>query len=71
MKLETYLQTQSIKHSDFAEKLGVSQVTVTRYANGKRKPSLAMALKIEGLTKKKVRVSDWFDLPQPEQAVAS
>lgn len=61
MKLETYLTGKNIKHSDFAETLGVTQVTVTRYANGTRRPSLAMALKIEDVTKKKVRVSDWYE----------
>lgn len=59
MKLKTYLSTTGTSHSAFAEKLGVSQVTVTRYANGERSPSLKMALKIEDLTKRKVKVSDW------------
>lgn len=62
MKLEQYLSDKDIKHSDFADTLGVSQVTVTRYANGKRRPSLKMALKIEEVTKRKVRVSDWYEL---------
>lgn len=64
MKLKSYLSDKNIKHSDFAEKLGVSQVTVTRYANGKRTPSLGMARRIEDITKRKVRVSDWYDLPE-------
>jgi transcriptional regulator with XRE-family HTH domain len=68
MKLETYLTTKKIRHADFAKELGVTQVTVSRYANGARKPSLAMALKIEDLTKKKVRVSDWFDIPEEVSA---
>lgn len=71
MKLETYLSDRKIKHSDFAEKLGVSQVTVTRYVNGNRTPSLSMALKIEELTKRKVRVSDWYDLSEPTQIEAA
>lgn len=62
MKLAEYFKSKNIKHTDFAETLGVSQVTVTRYANGKRTPSLEMALRIEDLTKKKVRVSDWYDM---------
>lgn len=70
MKLEMYLSDKNIKHSDFAEKLGVSQVTVTRYVNGKRTPSLSMALRIEDLTKKKVRVSDWYEFPEAQAEAA-
>jgi transcriptional regulator with XRE-family HTH domain len=64
MKLKSYLSDKNIKHSDFAEKLGVSQVTVTRYVNGKRTPSLGMARRIEDLTKRKVRISDWYDMQE-------
>lgn len=62
MKLETYLSDKKITRSDFAKTLGVSQVTVTRYVNGDRRPSLKMALIIEDVTKRKVRVSDWYEL---------
>ena len=68
MKLKTYLSSKSIKHEEFAADLGVSQVTVTRYVNGTRTPSLSMALKIEDLTKRKVRVSDWFDATPVSEA---
>jgi transcriptional regulator with XRE-family HTH domain len=71
MKLKEYLSTKKIKHTDFAADLGVSQVTVTRYVNGERKPSLSMALKIEDITKRKVRVSDWFDVSGSEQTEAA
>jgi transcriptional regulator with XRE-family HTH domain len=67
MKLKEYLTTKNIGHTDFAADLGVSQVTVTRYANGKRKPSLAMALKIEEVTKRKVKVSDWYEMAEAAQ----
>lgn len=67
MKLAEYFKSKNITHTDFAKTLGVSQVTVTRYANEKRKPSLAMALKIEDLTKRKVRVSDWYEMAEAAQ----
>lgn len=70
MKLETYLTTLGISHTAFAEKLGVTQVTVTRYANGQRRPSLKAALKIEELTKRKVRVSDWYEVEQGGETAA-
>lgn len=59
MELKKYLETKKISHTKFAEELGVSQATVTRYVNGNRKPSLRQAFKIQEMTNNKVRVGDW------------
>jgi len=59
-KFKTYLTDQKIKHHEFAELIGTTQATVTRYVNGDRRPSVSTALKIEKVTKGKVKVSDWY-----------
>ena len=61
MDLKNYLTNLKMTHSEFADKLGVSQVTVTRYVNSTRKPSMDMAFKIQKLTKRKVKIEDWFE----------
>lgn len=60
MELKNYLESKKISHTKFAEELGVSQVTVTRYVNGNRKPSMRQAFKIQEITNNKVKVGDWF-----------
>lgn len=72
MTLDDFLKAEpKLSHAAFGQKIGVSQATVTRYANGKRKPSLAMALKIEEVTRRKVKVSDWLsDAAEREGASA-
>lgn len=59
-KLEHYLKAREIKHHEFAALIGTTQATVTRYVNGDRRPSVSTALKIEKVTKGKVKVSDWY-----------
>lgn len=60
MTLAEYLRTADLTHSAFAEKLGVSQVTVHRWVNGKRFPDKETILKIEDVTGRMVRPADWF-----------
>lgn len=60
MKLGTYLTERKIKHADFATLIEVTQATVTRYANGDRRPDMKMIARIERATKGKVKVSDWY-----------
>lgn len=60
MKIETYLKSKSMTHAEFAEVIGTSQPTVTRYVNGDRRPSIEMIDKIEKITKGKVKMRDWF-----------
>jgi transcriptional regulator with XRE-family HTH domain len=60
MTLSEYLHTADLTHSAFAEKLGVSQVTVHRWVNGKRFPDRDTILRIENVTGRMVRPADWF-----------
>lgn len=64
MTLSEYLDKTGTSASAFARKLGVSQVTVTRYVNRKRFPDKDTILRIEKLTDDMVRPADWF-VPAP------
>lgn len=69
MKLGTYLEIKSISHADFASMIETTQASVTRYVNGKRRPSIEMIDKISKVTRGKVRMHDWFkDVPEQEAA---
>jgi DNA-binding transcriptional regulator YdaS (Cro superfamily) len=50
-ELRAYLSMHGLTASAFAEMIGTSQPTVTRLLNGKRKPSPALALRIEKKTR--------------------
>jgi transcriptional regulator with XRE-family HTH domain len=60
MKLGTYLETHSISHSEFGRKMKVSQATISRYVAEERRPSLAMAKKIQDATGNMVPLAEWF-----------
>ena len=62
MTLEQYLSRPNNKtlHSAFAERVGVSQVTITRYVRSERFPSPEMIDKIFEATGGKVKVADWY-----------
>lgn len=60
MKLKTYLKKHGISHSEFGKKLNVSQATISRYVAAERRPSLAMAKKIEDATDRLVPLAEWF-----------
>lgn len=59
MQLSDYLAKHGITHAAFAERLGVSQGTVTRYVNGDRIPRPEHLVRIKDLTRGKVTVSDF------------
>ena len=59
MTLDTWLKQQGLLQKVFAERLEVSVATISMLRNGRRKPSPALALRIEKLTKNKVKVEDW------------
>lgn len=68
MKLETYLKTKAISHAEFASLIGTTQTSVTRYVNGKRRPSIEMIDMIDRITKGKVKMRDWFkEVPEGVQ----
>lgn len=60
MTLADYLRTAKTSEADFATSLGVTQVTVNRYLNGKRFPDKETILRIETITSGKVRPADWY-----------
>jgi predicted transcriptional regulator len=61
MKLAQYLSNKRIPQSDFANRIGVTQVAVSRYVTGLRTPSLDLILKIERATKGAVKPKDWAE----------
>lgn len=68
MKLETYLKTKPMTHTEFASLIGTTQVSVSRYVSGERRPSIEMIDKIEKATKGKVKMRDWFkEIPEAAQ----
>lgn len=68
MDLKTYLTNHRLTEAAFAEKLGVSQVTVNRYVLDKRFPSPEMIQRIAAVTGGKVKASDWY--PRRPMAVS-
>ena len=45
-KVKALLEERGMSQRDFARKLGATEVTVSRYVNGKREPRIATILKI-------------------------
>ena len=71
MTLADYLSRQpNTTHRDFAERLDVSQVTVTRYATRKRIPRPTHLIKIYEITGGLVTPNDFFDLPDTSKEAA-
>lgn len=66
MNLKLYLESNHLTEAAFAERLGVSQVTVNRYILDKRFPSPDMIQRIAAVTGGKVKASDWY----PRRAMA-
>jgi transcriptional regulator with XRE-family HTH domain len=61
MKLTDYLAAQKLSHAAFAERIGVSQAAVTRYARGARFPHRGILAKIKDATGGAVTFSDFLD----------
>lgn len=59
MKLAKYLSDKEIPQAEFAKKIGVTQVAVSRYAQELRTPSLHTIWAIEKATKGAVTAKDW------------
>ncbi|SFL17903.1 helix-turn-helix domain-containing protein [Methylorubrum salsuginis] len=59
MTLTDYLREHGLTHAEFAAQIGATQAAVTRYANGRRKPSLAKIIRIESVTDGAVRAIDF------------
>jgi transcriptional regulator with XRE-family HTH domain len=70
MTLSEFLKSSSTSHADFAAMIGVSQVAVTRYANGVREPNFEILRKIAEATGGRVTANDFVAPPvaQPDEA---
>ena len=62
MQLYKYLIHHNISQSEFADKIGVSQPTLSRYVNGDTLPSVVIGARIEAATSGKVACGDWENL---------
>jgi len=58
-KLDKYLRATKTRASAIAEAVGVSRPYITDLRYGRRKPSLYVALRIEGATGGSVGPGDW------------
>jgi transcriptional regulator with XRE-family HTH domain len=76
MKLASYLETNKIPDSAFAEAIGVTRQAVYRYRTGDRFPERPVLAKISEATGGEVTANDFVDAPptapdaptQPERA---
>jgi len=64
VQLYKYLILKNISQSQFADKIGVSQPTLSRYYNGDTLPSVVIGARIEKATGGEVACSDWENLLQ-------
>ena len=62
MQLFQYLATTEISQARFAEQVGVSQPTLSRYVNGDSLPSVVVGARIADITQNLVSVNDWQNL---------
>lgn len=69
MTLAEFLSSNGLSHSAFAERVGVSQVAVTRYALGHRVPRPEVLARIREATRGAVTANDFMPAP-PSQEVA-
>lgn len=57
--LASYLSARGISRREFARSLGVDPSTTSRLARGEMVPSLELAVKIEKLTRGRVKAAYW------------
>ena len=62
MQLFQYLANKEISQARFAEQIGVSQPTLSRYVNGDSLPSVVVGARIADITQNLVSVNDWENL---------
>ena len=62
MQLFQYLENKQISQTYFAEQIGVSQPTLSRYVNGVSLPSVVVGARIAEITHNLVSVNDWKNL---------
>jgi transcriptional regulator with XRE-family HTH domain len=62
VQLYKYLIHRNISQSEFADKIGVSQPTLSRYVNGDTLPSVVIGARIEAATSGEVSCGEWENL---------
>jgi len=60
MQLSDYLRTRSISRADFAEKIGLSEASLSRIISGKQAVTFSTANRIIAATGNKVTLDDLF-----------
>ena len=71
MKLRDWLKKAGIKQTEFADRIGLSQASVSRIVAGKLMPRRDMVRRIEKETKGKVKLEDYYDDEKKEGPAAS
>ena len=67
MKLKEYIAKNGLVLRDFASILGVSAGHLSYISNGKKNPSLPLAMEIEKKTKGEVKIDDLFSPTAPSR----
>ena len=70
MQLPEYLKKHRLTHSQFAEKVRVSQPHIANILSGKRRPSIELAKRIEIETDKEVMLDDLLELLKKKRRTA-
>jgi transcriptional regulator with XRE-family HTH domain len=62
MRLQDYLADTGVTRAEFARRIGVKHITVTRYVSEGRVPEPSVMEKIIEATEGKVTANDFFDI---------
>lgn len=60
-KLAQYIESNGITKVAFAKSIGTSRFYIHDLISGRRAPSVKMMLKIEEVTKGRIKAKDWTD----------
>lgn len=58
-RLKLWMRQHNIPQRSLAEKLGISQPTLSRYLRGELRPTIDLVKKLEAVTNGFMRASDW------------
>jgi transcriptional regulator with XRE-family HTH domain len=61
-KLSRWIDASGMTRDDVAVKLGVSRTYLDKLCRGQHRPGLAMAFRIEKLTRGEIAASDWLNV---------
>lgn len=62
MRLQEYLDQSGLTRAEFARRIGVRHITVTRYCESGRVPEASVMGKIIEATEGQVTANDFFDI---------